>query len=143
MVSTVACLALSTLYGHFRSPESSKTFETINEAFVHFVRDNFRNNIEDAQYMTPPEVVTFACELALRDAQHIAKKSAAPIVVCDPSCGVGSFLAQFYRVWLHSRMNHTGDLTLVGQDQVDRTANLAQLNMLFFCARPAVTPRRN
>jgi len=31
-------------------------FDLLNESFGHFVRDNFRNNVEDAQYMTPPEV---------------------------------------------------------------------------------------
>jgi hypothetical protein len=139
----LATLVVETFNGHLKAPESSKTFEAVNEAFGHFVRDNFRNNIEDAQYMTPPEVVDFACELALRDAQRIAKRTKDTIVVCDPSCGVGSFLAQFYRVWLHSRAHGTGDLKLVGQDKVDRMARLAKLNMLLFGARTADIARGN
>ena len=31
-------------------------FDIINECFGHFVRENFRNNKEDAQYMTPYEI---------------------------------------------------------------------------------------
>ena len=33
--------------------------DILNEAFGHHVRDNFRNHTEDAQYMTPPEIVNF------------------------------------------------------------------------------------
>jgi hypothetical protein len=33
------------------------SFDGVNEAFGHFVQDSFRNRKEDAQYMTPPEVV--------------------------------------------------------------------------------------
>ena len=32
---------------------SGRSFDILNEAFGHFIRDNFRSNIEDAQYMTP------------------------------------------------------------------------------------------
>ena len=32
----------------------------LNEAFGHFIQDSFRNRKEDAQYMTPPEVVSAA-----------------------------------------------------------------------------------
>lgn len=134
-------LVTETFGGSLKKPESSKTFEAINEAFGHFVRDNFRNNIEDAQYMTPPEVIDFACELAIKDALRIAKATAGTIVVCDPSCGVGSFLAQFYRVWL--RAHKAESIQLVGQDKVDRMARLAKLNMLLFGAQTADITRGN
>jgi hypothetical protein len=143
LASKLANLVVETFNGHLKAPGSSKTFEAVNEAFGHFVRDNFRNNIEDAQYMTPPEVVDFACELALRDAQRIVKGSNASLIVCDPSCGVGSFLAQFYRVWLHSHVSQRGTIKLVGQDKVDRMARLAKLNMLLFGARSANIARGN
>ena len=136
-------LVSETFSEHLKNPDSSKTFEAVNEAFGHFVRDNFRNNIEDAQYMTPPEVVDFVCELAVSDAKRIGGRSKRPLIVCDPSCGVGSFIAQFYRVWNNSNLSQVGNLQLVGQDKVDRMARLAKLNMLLFGARSAVISRGN
>lgn len=139
----LAKLVADVFKGHAHSPESASSFEAVNEAFGHFVRDNFRNNIEDAQYMTPAEVVDFVCELALRDAQRLVKGSNEPVIVCDPSCGVGSFLAQFFRVWLHSQEARKGRLTLFGQDKVDRMARMAKLNMLLFGHRSADIARGN
>src|SRR5438067_830044 len=51
----------------FANKEAGNPFDVLNEAFGHFVRDNFRGNIEDAQYMTPPEVVDFMVDMALAD----------------------------------------------------------------------------
>ena len=39
--------------------------DILNEAFGHHVRDSFRNHIEDAQYMTPLEVVDFMVRMAM------------------------------------------------------------------------------
>lgn len=136
-------LVSETFSSHLKAPENSKTFEAVNEAFGHFVRDNFRNNIEDAQYMTPPEVVDFVCELAVRDAQKVSRKSRTPLIICDPSCGVGSFIAQFFRVWISSNVEQAGRVKLVGQDKVDRMARLAKLNMLLFGTRTAAIARGN
>jgi type I restriction-modification system DNA methylase subunit len=118
--------------GQLRKQPGSEGFEALNEAFGHFVRDNFRNNIEDAQYMTPQEVVSFACKLALRDAQSQGARGNSPLVVCDPSCGVGSFLSQFYSEWLHKNGKRKAPLLLLGQDKVDRMARLTKLNLLLF-----------
>lgn len=143
LAGKLARLVVETFNGHLRSPESPKTFELVNEAFGHFVRDNFRNNIEDAQYMTPPEVVDYMCELAVDEVRPMAGDSRRRIIACDPSCGVGSFLAQFYRIWLHSRTSVTKKITLVGQDKVDRMARLAKLNLLLFGAKDATVTRGN
>ena len=113
------------------APKVTKTFEILNEAFGHFVRDNFRNNIEDAQYMTPPEVVDFMCELGLEEAHKLSHENNR-FVVCDPSCGVASFLAQFYRCWQQSYPKSKRELLLLGQDKVDRMARLGKLNLLLF-----------
>lgn len=140
----LAQLVVETFNGHLRSPESPKTFELVNEAFGHFVRDNFRNNIEDAQYMTPAEVVDFMCELGLDEVARISRKEGSrKLVVCDPTCGVGSFVAQFYRAWLHSPASRSAKVQLVGQDKVDRMARLAKLNLLLFGGRDAVIARGN
>lgn len=122
-----------------------KTFEIINESFGHFVRDNFRNNIEDAQYMTPPEIVNFICEMAFNEIKQGEKSSKKnkEIIVCDPSCGVGSFLVQFYKIYKHSKESQIGRLTLVGQDKVDRMARLAKLNLLLFGIKSPLIDRGN
>ena len=136
----MAQLIIDTFNGYLRLANDLKTFELINEAFGHFVRDNFRNNIEDAQYMTPPEVVNFICEIALKEIKNIKTKN---IIVCDPSCGVGSFLAQFYKIWIHSKFVNKSKITLLGQDKVDRMARLAEINLLLFGEKDAVIRRGN
>ena len=62
--------------------------------FGSFIRDNFRSNIEDAQYLTPIELVDFACNLSLTNIEK--KKIETPFIVADPFCGVGSFLERFF-----------------------------------------------
>jgi type I restriction-modification system DNA methylase subunit len=144
IANKMASLIVETFNGHLRSASDQKSFELVNESFGHFVRDNFRNNIEDAQYMTPPEVVNFICNLALDEITLLSKKNAGEkIVICDPSCGVGSFLAQFYKLYLHSDLLRGKELTLVGQDKVDRMARLAKLNLLLFGYRNSVIERGN
>ena len=136
----MAQLIVETFNGYLRSPNNLKTFELINESFGHFVRDNFRNNIEDAQYMTTPEVVNFICELAFDEIKHTKNRN---IIVCDPSCGVGSFLVQFYKIWVHSKLANKTQVTLLGQDKVDRMARLAKINLLLFAAKKAIIQRGN
>src|SRR5262245_26309066 len=60
-------LIVTTFNGSLCQPNAARNFELLNEAFGHFVRDNFRNNIEDAQYMTPPEVVSYMCHIGLAE----------------------------------------------------------------------------
>jgi len=126
--------------GYIRETGNTRTFEFLNEAFSHFVRDNFRQNIEDAQYMTPPEVVNFMVEMGI-EALRRNKKTNYP-VVCDPSCGVGSFLAQFYRLWKKD-VNFNTEPILVGQDKVDRMARLSLLNLSLFGINDAKISRGN
>lgn len=125
-------IVLKTINGTFKNhSKASEKFEMLNEAFGHFVRDNFRNNIEDAQYMTPPEVVNYMCRVAiseLKGKSNLGKE----IIVADPSCGVGSFLANFYRLFIHENSLKNKDVNLIGQDKVDRMARLTKLNLLLF-----------
>jgi type I restriction-modification system DNA methylase subunit len=116
-----------------RSKIDGIPFDVINEAFGHFVRENFRNNIEDAQYMTPPEVTSFMVDLAV---QELADGKNEPgkdeLVVLDPSCGVGSFLSSFKHSY-DKRLSASGNrvrLNLVGQDKVDRMVRLSTINLL-------------
>ncbi|MCX5785839.1 MAG: N-6 DNA methylase [Elusimicrobia bacterium] len=112
-----------------------RNFEFLNEAFGHFVRDNFRNNIEDAQYMTPPEVVQYMVQVAIKNIK--AQAHTEPIVMLDPSCGVGSFLAQFNKLFRTEQSLSRTKLCLVGQDKVERMARLAKLNALLFNSKMA------
>lgn len=114
--------------------ELDEPFDILNEAFGHFVRDNFRSNTEDAQYLTPPEVVDFMVGLALTDlrADPSLTRHDRPLVVADPTCGVGSFLTAFYhRVKQESGFDQAR-LRLVGQDKVERMARLTRINLAMF-----------
>lgn len=117
----------------FANKEAGQPFDVLNEAFGHFVRDNFRGNIEDAQYMTPPEVVDFAVNLALYDLQKVApQNNDTPFIVADPSCGVGSFLTTFYQKSKDSSFFAGKDILLVGQDKVERMVRLSKVNLTLF-----------
>ncbi|HEX8491371.1 MAG TPA: N-6 DNA methylase [Pyrinomonadaceae bacterium] len=118
----------------FSNKEAGNPFDVLNEAFGHFVRDNFRGNIEDAQYMTPPEVVEFMVDLALADIEKEGIQLAGDeaFVVADPSCGVGSFLASFYHKAKTSKAFKNVSLHLVGQDKVERMVRLTKINLALF-----------
>jgi predicted RNA methylase len=118
-------------------------FDILNEAFGHFVRDNFRSNIEDAQYMTPPEVVDFMVDTVLSDVATEAKRTRRGrphITVLDPTCGVGSFLtAVYHRAGTGSGVDRD-HLRLFGQDKVERMVRLSTINLeLFDVERHRVT----
>jgi type I restriction-modification system DNA methylase subunit len=115
--------------------ELDHPFDVLNEAFGHFIRDNFRGNIEDAQYMTPPEVVDLMVSMVLEDID----RSLAPnlpieqFVVLDPTCGVGSFLAAFYHKSRTSKvLASCHKIKLVGQDKVERMIRLTKINLALF-----------
>lgn len=116
----------------FHHKEIGKPFDIVNEAFGHFVRDNFRNNTEDAQFMTPPEVVDFMAEIALCDLEREDKGASGPFVMADPTCGVGSFLTAFYRKAIQRKSFRKRHIKLVGQDKVDRMVRLSVVNMALF-----------
>ncbi|NJM28122.1 MAG: N-6 DNA methylase [Pseudanabaena sp. RU_4_16] len=91
-------LAIASVDSVLQEQRSGASFDLLNESFGHFVRDNFRNHIEDAQYMTPTEVVDLMVNMALHDlAKENPNLNLDNFIVCDPCCGVGSFLSAFYR----------------------------------------------
>ena len=66
-------------------------FDIINECFGHFVRENFRNNKEDAQYMTPYEISEPMLEILFNDMAkdgYFTKETLENFVIMDPTCGV-------------------------------------------------------
>jgi len=114
----------------FQLREGNHAFDLLNEAFGHFVRDNFRSNIEDAQYMTPPEVVEFMIGMVMEDLQQNGQmKKNSKLVLCDPTCGVGSFLTSSYQYITQSKILDPHNLVLVGQDKVERMVRLATINL--------------
>lgn len=113
--------------------EKDYDFDLLNESFGHFVRDNFRNHIEDAQYMTPAEAVELMCSIALSDLEKEDKaKRIQDFIVCDPCCGVGSFLSAFYKKNRENNVIDSSKLKIVGQDKVARMVRMAKINMLLF-----------
>lgn len=112
-----------------------RPFDILNEAFGHFVRDNFRSNIEDAQYMTPPEVVDFMVDMVLEDISKedpFARDKNKHWNVLDPSCGVGSFLGAIYNRSKSSDWLDQKRLRLFGQDKVERMVRLSTINLNLF-----------
>lgn len=112
------------------------SFDALNEAFGHFIQDSFRNRKEDAQYMTPPEVVAGLVEVALIDMMRDqVLASQQEWLVGDPTCGVGSFLAAFYRKSLALSLQGlplAQRIKLFGQDKVERMSRLASVNLKVF-----------
>lgn len=117
----------------FANKKAGQPFDILNEAFGHFIRDNFRGNIEDAQYMTPPEVVDFAVNLALHDLEKEGLENSDDVfVVADSSCGVGSFLTAFYHKAKALAVFDDKNILLVGQDKVERMTRLSKVNLTLF-----------
>jgi hypothetical protein len=118
----------------FSNKELSRPFDVLNEAFGHFVRDNFRSNIEDAQYLTPPEVVDLMVDIALEDMGSYLRgdQHKNPFIVVDPTCGVGSFLTMFYHKSRSLKLFEKRKLLLVGQDKVERMTRLTKINLALF-----------
>ena len=107
-------------------------FDILNEAYGHFVRDTFRNHIEDAQYMTPLEVVTFMVTQALELISPENDRSSNDFLLVDPSCGVGSFLTAWRRSYTEIYGASAGKrLRCIGQDKVDRMVRLSAINLIF------------
>jgi type I restriction-modification system DNA methylase subunit len=113
--------------------DDGRPFDILNEAFGHFVRDNFRGNVEDAQYMTPPEAVDFMVDMVIDDiSQEISENPNKHLTVLDPSCGVGSFLTTFYHRARAASNIPLEKVRLIGQDKVERMARLATINLELF-----------
>lgn len=110
----------------------SHRFDLLNELFGYFIRDTFRSHIEDAQYLTPPEVVDFVSELASDELDSRTELSTESFTIMDPACGVGSFLVAAGSVIRRRYPNLSPQTLLIGQDKVDRMVRLATINALLF-----------
>jgi type I restriction-modification system DNA methylase subunit len=107
--------------------------DLLNESFGHFVRDNFRNHKEDAQYMTPIEVVDAMINIALVDIKSNLPKNR--FVVMDPTCGVGTFLTRA-KEKISTVIPKKVVVDFIGQDKVDRMVRMSKINLLFSGLNP-------
>lgn len=119
-------------------------FDLINECFGHFVRENFRNNKEDAQYMTPYEISEPMLEIIFDDMSkdgYFTRERLKNFVIIDPTCGVGTLLIEssnhFTRFVERNFKKDAEELVsnfringIVGQDKVDRMVRLSKINAL-------------
>ena len=117
----------------FRHQELGSPHDVLNEAFGHFVRDNFRGNIEDAQYLTPAEVVDLMTSVAMDDLKRMGRLSKKDdLVVADSCCGVGSFLTAFAAKYRALKTENAPLLKLYAQDKVERMVRLTTVNLTLF-----------
>ncbi|MCI8550824.1 MAG: N-6 DNA methylase [Lachnospiraceae bacterium] len=121
-------------------------FDIINECFGHFVRENFRNNKEDAQYMTPYEISEPILDIIFSDMErdgYLEGDALNHFTIMDPTCGVGTLLIEssnhFTRYIEHTIGNqdkkndiisHFRKHGMIGQDKVNRMVRLSKINAL-------------
>ena len=130
--------------------------DILNEAFGQFLVDSFVDERELGQYLTPTEVVRTMVALGLDSLDGEVLEglcspdvSRRPGVILDPSCGVGSFLAEVLRVLYSKAKSHLtpSDLrqwstsllrhNVIGIDKSERMIRLATANLALFGAPTA------
>ena len=119
-------------------------FDVINECFGHFIRENFRNNKEDAQYMTPAEISAPILDMIFSDMVvdgYLDNHEFASFRIMDPTCGVGTLLIESTRRCIEhiSKTASSSDEVIavterflnngvIGQDKVDRMVRFSKIN---------------
>lgn len=125
---------------------SYSEFDLVNECFGHFVRENFRNNKEDAQYMTPYELSKPTLDIIFDDmkkSNFFSLERMNSFTVMDPTCGVGTLLIEssthftkYVESIITDPLKKTEIIThfrqngIIGQDKVDRMVRLSKINAL-------------
>ena len=126
-------------------------FDLINECFGHFVRENFRNNKEDAQYMTPYEISNPMLEIIFNDMindGYFTEKNLKSFCVMDPTCGVGTLLIESSNHFTRFVEKNFGPQSqkiidnfrksgILGQDKIDRIVRLSKINALLLGSNPS------
>lgn len=121
-------------------------FDLINECFGHFVRENFRNNKEDAQYMTPYEITKPVLDIIfniMENDNYLSIEKLNNFITMDPTCGVGTLLIETSNKFVEFIKNKIVDSKecesiidtfrkngIIGQDKVDRMVRLSKINTL-------------
>ena len=131
--------------------ESYSNFDIINECFGHFVRENFRNNKEDAQYMTPLEIVGSMLDILFNDLEKqglLSLENLRNFIVMDPTCGVGTllvessnkltkYICQKYPDKAEELISNFRKKGMVGQDKIDRMVRMSKVNTLLLGGNPS------
>ncbi len=141
----------------FRELHAAGRDDLINEVFSRFMSTSFIAEKEMGQYLTPPEITRFMIHVGLQALSHDARErllnpldsGAGGGIILDPSCGVGSFLAEAIR-FCHGIVRQQNDarttsrwLTrfveqrIVGIDKSERMLRLAMINLGLFGAKAA------
>ena len=124
-------------------------FDILNEVFGKFLADSFIDEKELGQYLTPTEVVRFMCGLAIAGLSEDERRMLSRPEEChrfglilDPSCGVGSFLAEItnqlrsgLKIGEHAKDSWLDALlskVAVGIDKSERMVRLALTNLAMF-----------
>lgn len=88
----------------FRELHKAGRDDLINEVFSRFMSTSFVDEKEMGQYLTPPEITRFMVEVGFHALKPEARDRLLDLgtgcggsIVLDPSCGVGSFLAETIR----------------------------------------------
>lgn len=135
---------------HLIKTKEISNFDLINECFGHFVRENFRNNKEDAQYMTPAEIALPIVSMVFFDfikEGYFENVELPDFKIMDPTCGVGTLLIESARTYIDYINNsaYTEDAKksiissflkngIIGQDKVDRMVRFSKINALLIGA---------
>ena len=117
---------------------NNSNFDIINECFGHFVRENFRNNKEDGQYMTPAEISKpiskMIIETLLKDPETKKIIMNNKFKILDPTCGVGTLLLEiekeFLDLYSEENKNVFKSENIYGQDKVERMVRMSKMNYL-------------
>ena len=139
----------------FRTLHEAGRDDLINEVFSRFMSASFIDEKEMGQYLTPPEVTRFMVQAGFHTLAPEARAQLLDAATCDqagivldPSCGVGSLLAESIRFfheqvrerdpqkaskWLTQFVTHN----VVGIDKSERMLGLACINLGLFGARVA------
>lgn len=131
--------------------ESEESFDILNECFGHFVRENFRNNKEDAQYMTPLEIAHPYIQTVFKEMRrdgYFDSLRDLDFRVMDPTCGVGTLLLEAARAYIAELSELPADEKdqivasfldhgIIGQDKVDRMVRLSKINAILYGANGA------
>jgi len=139
----------------FRSLHEAGRDDLINEVFSRFMSASFVDEKEMGQYLTPPEVTRFMVQVGLhalapqaRDALLDPDQCERAGLVLDPSCGVGSFLAEAIRFFHEKVRERDAERSpewlsrfvsgnVVGIDKSERMLRLACINLGMFGTRVA------
>jgi type I restriction-modification system DNA methylase subunit len=140
----------------FRELHEAGRDDLINDVFSRFMSTSFVDEKEMGQYLTPPEITRFMVEVGFQSLTPEARERLLNPsdehnagIILDPSCGVGSFLAETIR-FCHGvvRQRHDSlkaacwlsrfvERHVVGIDKSDRMLRLAMINLGLFGVKAA------